>query len=158
MNKAQREWAIIERMMVGDFDPEQPRDERGRWTDIGQFICKIDLNIYKCINPEIDTDEVIMTNRKSEHAEESHDKDFEQIREHIPDTLKDPDIIFKGNKPNTGIVVKQISEEGRRVHVIIKVHVPADGEGVNTVRSAWKIGNATYKRLKKHGIILYEKQ
>lgn len=35
MDKAQREWAIIERMMVGDYDPDQPRDLRGRWAKRG---------------------------------------------------------------------------------------------------------------------------
>ena len=33
---AKAEWAIIEKMMVGDFDPDQPRDENGRWADMGK--------------------------------------------------------------------------------------------------------------------------
>lgn len=34
MDKAQREWAIIERMMVGDYSPDQPRDDLGRFSTI----------------------------------------------------------------------------------------------------------------------------
>lgn len=29
------EWTLIQRMMAGDFDPDQPRDDMGRWTDTG---------------------------------------------------------------------------------------------------------------------------
>ena len=32
---ARKEWNLIERIMAGDFDPNQPRDENGRWTDTG---------------------------------------------------------------------------------------------------------------------------
>lgn len=32
---SKNEWALIERMMTGDFDPDQPRDDDGRWTDTG---------------------------------------------------------------------------------------------------------------------------
>lgn len=32
---SKKEYALIERMMMGDFDPDQPRDENGRWTDTG---------------------------------------------------------------------------------------------------------------------------
>lgn len=29
------EWRLIQRMMAGDFDPDQPRDDLGRWTSTG---------------------------------------------------------------------------------------------------------------------------
>ena len=32
---SKKEWETIERMMVGDFDPDQPRDENGKWSDTG---------------------------------------------------------------------------------------------------------------------------
>ena len=28
-----KDWDIIEKMIVGDYSPDQPRDENGRWTD-----------------------------------------------------------------------------------------------------------------------------
>ena len=32
---ARDEYKLIERMTAGDFDPDQPRDEDGKWTDTG---------------------------------------------------------------------------------------------------------------------------
>lgn len=32
---AQSEYKMIERMTAGDFNPDQPRDENGRWTSTG---------------------------------------------------------------------------------------------------------------------------
>lgn len=32
---ARDEYKLIERMTAGDFDPDQPRDEEGKWTDTG---------------------------------------------------------------------------------------------------------------------------
>ncbi len=150
----------IQNPETGKMEGSKPKNKEQKPVGgTNEPICKIDKSIYSCINPDIDSDEVVMPGDRVDHADESHPGDFEEIREFIPGTLEDPDIIFEGNKRNTGIVVKQITEEGRHAHVVLRVHVSTDPKGgSNSVRSAWKIGNKTLKRLKASKKILYEKK
>lgn len=39
--RAKDEWALVERMMTGDYSPDQPRDENGRWTDSGAIASSV---------------------------------------------------------------------------------------------------------------------
>lgn len=47
-----REYDLTWRMIMGDFDPGQPRDENGRWTDGGAAHKEAQLEIIQKYNPK----------------------------------------------------------------------------------------------------------
>ena len=56
-------------------------------------ICKIDRELYRVVEEDLVTDEVIITEQQILHIEEGHPGDFERLAEHIPRILQEP-IIF----------------------------------------------------------------
>ena len=118
--KPDDEFRLIMRMMVGDYNPDQPRDKNGRWIKSGSTeetilneketvfggsdpICKIDKSIYQCISPDIDSDEVILSDDIVAHSENHHPDDFEEIRPYIPVLGLFPSNITSGSFSATGI-------------------------------------------------------
>lgn len=49
-----------------------------RMAVINVNICKLDIAKYKCVTPDIITDEVIITDKQIEHIKERHLHDFEK--------------------------------------------------------------------------------
>ena len=45
---------------------------------INVHICKLDIAKYKCVTPDIITNEVIITDKQIEHIKERHLHDFEK--------------------------------------------------------------------------------
>lgn len=49
---------------------------------INVHICRLDIAKYKCVTPDIITDEVIITDKQIEHIKERHPHDFEKYFDH----------------------------------------------------------------------------
>lgn len=102
-----REWRLIERMLVGDFDPDQPRDDLGRWTDGGVSYIDADdedewieanihaggenkkrlMDIYENGGSEAITGEFwrFKTNKATKPMDAVSDKEADEIlNEHVP--------------------------------------------------------------------------
>ena len=71
-------------------------------------IGKIDVEIYKCVTEDIQTDEVIITERQIEHIKERHPNDFERFGRYFEEIVKYPDFIIEANKPSTALILKEI--------------------------------------------------
>lgn len=53
-----------------------------RMAVINVHICRLDIAKYKCVTPDIITDEVIITDKQIEHIKERHPHDFEKYFDH----------------------------------------------------------------------------
>ena len=123
------------------------------------IIGKIDRNIYKCITEDIVTDEVVITDERIQHIKERHPGDYERYIKYITRILADPDYILEANKPNTGVILKEIKEGDEKFKLILRVKVendPADYK--NSVLSFWLIGETTWKKNVKNKKILYKRE
>lgn len=119
---------------------------------------KIEIEKYRCITEDIVTDEVVITEERIQHIEERHPGDYERFVEYIADILENPDYIVEANKPNTGVILKEIEENGNKFKVILRVKVEKDpAEYRNSVLSFWQVGDTTWKKNLKNKKILYKR-
>lgn len=124
-----------------------------------QTVGRIDIEKYRCIMDEIATDEVIITPERIQHIEERHPGDYEQFVKYVADILENPDYILEANKPNTGVILKEIEENGEKFKVILRVKVESDpAEYRNSILSFWQIGETTWKKNVKNKKILYKRE
>ena len=124
-----------------------------------QTVGRIDIEKYRCITDEIATDEVIITPERIQHIEERHPGDYEQFVKYVADILENPDYILEANKPNTGVIRKEIEENGEKFKVILRVKVESDpAEYRNSILSFWQIGETTWKKNVKNKKILYKRE
>lgn len=124
-----------------------------------QTVGRIDIEKYRCITDEIATDEVIITPERIQHIEERHPGDYEQFVKYIADILENPDYILEANKPNTGVILKEIEENGEKFKVILRVKVESDpAEYRNSILSFWQIGETTWKKNVKNKKVLYKRE
>ena len=72
--------------------------------------------------------------------------------------IESPDFIIEANKPNTGVLLKEFTENDEKFKLILKLATSGDTKGYkNSVISFWKIGNKTFNKVLKKNI-LYKKQ
>ena len=79
--------------------------------------------------------------------------------DYVADILENPDYILEANKPNTGVILKEIEENGEKFKVILRVKVESDpAEYRNSILSFWQIGETTWKKNVKNKKILYKRE
>ena len=123
------------------------------------FICKIDRELYRVVEEDLVTDEVIITEQQILHIEEGHPGDFECLAEYIPQILQEPDYILRGNRPHTALVLKQIETPEFEAEVILRLKVSSDPEEYkNSIITMWKISKKRFLRLLRQGETLYKKE
>lgn len=124
-----------------------------------RIIGKIDVNIYKCVSDDIVTDEVVITDERVEHIKERHPNDYERFVEYIPLIIAEPDYILAANKPNTGVLLKEIKSNDERFKLILRLKIEDDpADYSNSVLSFWYIGETTWKKSIKNKKILYKRE
>ena len=123
------------------------------------FICKIDRELYRVVDEVLTTDDVIITEEQILHIEDGHPGDYEILSKYIPQILKDPDYILRGNRPHTALVLKQIMTAEFTAEVILRLKVADDpAEYKNSIITMWKISGKRFRRLLRQGDILYKKE
>ncbi len=124
-----------------------------------KLVGKINREIYKCIAEDITTDEVIITDERIEHIKERHPDDYERYYSYLSCIITAPDYIIKANKPNTGVVLKEIQENGEKFKLVLRIKIENDpAEYRNSIISFWKIGEQTWKKTLKNKKILYKQK
>ena len=120
---------------------------------------RINREIYKCVTPDIVTDEVVITDERIAHIQERHPDDYERFVSYIPQIINAPDFIVEANKANTAVLLKEIEEQGDRFKLILRIKVESDpAEYKNSVLSFWHIGETTWKKTLKNKKILYKRE
>lgn len=123
------------------------------------FICKIDRELYRVVEEDLVTDEVVITEQQILHIEEGHPGDFECLSGYIPQILQEPDYILRGNRPHTALVLKRIATPEFEAEVILRLKVSGDpAEYKNSIITMWKISKKRFLRLLRQGETLYKKE
>lgn len=122
------------------------------------YIGKIDKDIYKCVTNDITTDEVIITDERISHIKDHHPGHFELIEPFLQTAIDSPDYILKDAK-NTGLILKQITENDLRIQMVLRIHTSADTAGFkNSIISAWKISESRWENYINNKEILYKSE
>ena len=123
------------------------------------FICKIDRELYRVVENDLVTDEVIITEQQILHIEDGHPGDYERLAAYVPQVLQKPNYILRGNRPHTALVLKQIELPDFTAEVVLRLKVSSDPEEYkNSIITLWKISAKRYRRLLRQSEILYKKE
>jgi len=122
-------------------------------------IGKIDRNIYKCVTDDIQTDDVIITDERIGHIKERHPNDYEKYCQYMREAVVQPDYIIESNKPNTALILKEISDDDLQFKTILRLVTSNDNpEFKNSIITFMKIDEKEWKRLIKNKKILYKSE
>lgn len=123
------------------------------------YIGKIDIEKYKCVTEDIQTDEVIITDPQILHIQERHPNDYERYFCYIREILEKPDYILEANKPNTAFILKHISDNGKKFQIILRLKTSSDPENYkNSVITFLKVEEKRYNRYLRTKKILYNSE
>ena len=135
--------------------PKQSKDGESEMETAGY----IDIEIFRCITDDITTNEVIITEERIQHIMERHPGDYERYVRYIAEILCNPEYILEASRPNTGIVLKEIEDNGEKFKLILRVKVESDpAEYRNSILSFWHIGDTTWNKNVKNKKILYKRE
>ena len=123
-------------------------------------IWKIDVEKYKCIAPDIATDEVVITQERIDHINDRHPGDYQDIEPFLGAALKQPDYILEDTKhKDTGLILKRIEENGLRFQMVLKIHTSVgDPKFKNSILSVWKISEERWISYINNKKILYKSE
>ena len=120
---------------------------------------KIDIEIYKCVTEDIQTDEVIITERQIEHIKERHPSDYERYFSYAQEIIREPDYILEANKPNTAFVLKHIVDNGKNYQLILRLKTSHDtADNCNSIITFLKVEEKRYNRYLRTKKILYNSE
>lgn len=123
------------------------------------YIGKIDRNIYNCVTPDIQTDEVIITDKQIEHIKERHPNDYEEFGEYFEKIIEEPDYIIEANRPNSALILKNITDADEQFKTVLRLAVSSDSSEIkNSIITFMKIDEKEWNRLIKNKKILYKSE
>lgn len=122
---------------------------------------KIDIEKYRCVTPDIATEEVVITEERIVHIKEHHPNDFERYSGYMQDMVENPKYIIADSDPNTAVLLKQYEEDGEQFRLILRLAVTKDEKyKKNSIITFLRISEKTYKKyIRKYtreGKILYK--
>jgi hypothetical protein len=122
-------------------------------------IGEIDIEIYKCVTEDIQTNEVIITDNQIQHIKERHPNDYEKYFGYAKEIIEKPDYILEANKPNTAFVLKHIVDNGKNYQLILRLKTSSDPkEYKNSVITFLKVEEKRYNRYLRTKKILYKSE
>ena len=128
-------------------------------TDNVHYIGKIDIKKYNCISDDIQTDEVIITDKQIEHIKERHPNDYEKYFNYAKEIIENPDYILEANKPNTAFILKHITDNNKNYELILRLKTSNDPiDYRNSVITFLKVEEKRFKRYLRTKKILYKSE
>ncbi len=123
------------------------------------FVCRIDKRIYHVVTPDIRTDEVVITEEQIAHIKNNHPHDYERFSPYLEQILTQPDYILEANRPNTAMVLKEITKNNERFKLILRLQTSTDPVGFkNSIITFQRVEEKRYRRYLRNGRILYRKK
>ena len=123
------------------------------------YIGKLDIEIYKCVTADIQTDEVIITDERVQHIKERHPNDFERYCQYMREIIENPEYIVEANKPKSALLLKTVTEGEDVFKTVLRLITSDDDPAFkNSIITFMKIDDKEYKRLVKNKKVLYKSE
>lgn len=119
-------------------------------------IGSLDMSIYKCISKKYITDEVIITEKQLIHIKQRHPEVYKNAISYIGHILAQPDYIIKDKKPNTGLIIKQVSACEKHMLLVLRMCTSCREGYKNSIITGWEISESRLKNYLKNKQILYK--
>ena len=123
------------------------------------YIGKLDIEIYRCVTADIQTDEVIITDERVQHIKERHPNDFERYCQYMREIIENPEYIVEANKPKSALILKTFTEGEDVFKTVLRLITSDDDPAFkNSIITFMKIDDKEYKRLVKNKKVLYKSE
>lgn len=123
------------------------------------FIGRLNRDIFKVVTEDIQTDEVIITEERITHIKKNHPGDYEKYFQFAREIIENPDFILEANKPYTGLVLKNFSDNNTQFKTVLRIKTSHDEpEYKNSVITFMKIDEKEWDRLLKKKKVLYKRE
>lgn len=123
------------------------------------IVGKIDIEIFKCVSENIQTDEVIITDERIRHIMERHPNDYKKYYFYMSEIVAEPDFIIEANKPNTALILKSFNDGNEPFKTILRLVTSSDNKVFkNSIITFMKINNKEWDRLLRNKKILYKSE
>ena len=121
-------------------------------------LCDLDLEIYRCVTPDLRTREVIITEERIAHIRARHPGDYERFFSYIPQMILVPDYIVKDTRPDTALGMKSVADAREDCRRTLRLAAPADNPSYkNSVITFLKIREKEWERVIRNKIVLYKR-
>lgn len=123
------------------------------------YLGKIDKKLYSCVNDDIVTDDVVITDERIQHIIERRGQAFyDKYHDHFLEILQDPDYIFRSNR-NSALACKKFVDDGKVVNVVLRLVTSTDTpEFKNSIISAIGESEKRFEQRLRNKEILYKKE
>ncbi|MCI8993567.1 MAG: hypothetical protein HFG80_12760 [Eubacterium sp.] len=115
----------------------------------------LDMSVYKCINTEYSTNEVVITGKQLIHIKDRHPEAYDNTINYIEKILKAPDYIIKDKRPNTGLVIGQFTSCDKHILLVLRICTSNNKKYKNSVITSWEISKSRLRNYLKNKQILY---
>lgn len=123
------------------------------------FICNLDLNIYKVITTSIVTTQVIITDRQLEHIRERHPDISESVIAQLEKIISSPDYIIETDMPSTANILKHLEINGKGYQLILRIKTDSDPvEFQNSIITLMSVNEKRYRQYLRNRKILYKRE
>lgn len=129
-----------------------------------RYVGKIDREIYKCVTPDITTDEVVITEERVRHIFEEHpQKEHARVLAELEETLAHPDYILQDShiehQTDTAIVLKLFQNDKSGYRTILRLATSADSnENKNSIITSFFISEKKWEKYLRNKTILYKRE
>ena len=123
------------------------------------FVCKLNKELYKVVTEDIRTDEVIITDERIQHIQERHPDDYERFSTYLAEIVQSPDYIIRDPRPQTGMLLKEITvgETGEHFRIALRLAASQDpAHYKNSIITFLKIRQKEWERIIHNKEILYK--
>ena len=123
------------------------------------YIGKLDIEIFKRVSEDIQTDEVIITDERIAHIKERHPNDFERYCRYMREIIESPEYIIEANKPKSAMLLKTFTDGETVFKTVLRLTTSEDDPAFkNSIITFMKIDEKEYKRLVKNKKVLYKSE
>lgn len=139
------------------MEPSNRNGRNGGNLDVN-FVCKLDLELYRAVSDDIQTDEVIITDEHIRHVQERHPDDYERFSRYLVEIIQQPDYIIRDDRPDTGLVLKEIvmGEKEEHFRIALRLATARDPQHYkNSIITFLRIRKKEWERLIRNKEILY---
>lgn len=121
------------------------------------YIGKINRVLFEVITPDIQTDEVILSDTQIKHIQAHHPGNFESYVNDLTEVVQNPDYILEANRPYTALILKQFYAADKYLKLILRIQTSIDPPHYkNSIITFMKIDDKEWKRLLRNKKVLYK--
>ena len=134
---------------------DTPKQNAGK-PDVN-FVCRLDLERYKVVSNNIQTDEVIITDQQLKHIQERHPDISKSVMENLSNIIQNPDYIIETDRPNTANILKRLEVNGKKYQLILRLKTDSDPANFkNSIITMMTVNEKRYQQYLRNRNILYK--